>query len=178
MTPYGNIDLSQHWLRWWLVAWKHQTIVYTHVDWPSVRSGVSYIHRGQASFFRPCLDCWHLTWLGTVTHHGHKSHGNNVGFWLGKDQCLHPVTQGNWSIPTIPSLGDFQVTYLCLDIQLSHISSCLQYLTHLPLDKMAAISQATFSDAFLWMKSFVYWLKFHWSLFLGFELPIFQHWFR
>ena len=38
-------------------------------------------------------------------------------------------------------------------------------LTHLPLDKMAAISQTTFSNAFSWMKSFVFWLKFHWSLF-------------
>ena len=40
-------------------------------------------------------------------------------------------------------------------------------LTHPPLDKMAAISQRIFSDAFSWMKSFAFWLKFHWSLFLG-----------
>ena len=33
-------------------------------------------------------------------------------------------------------------------------------ITHLPLDKMAAISQTIFSDTFSWMKSFVYWLKF------------------
>ena len=30
-------------------------------------------------------------------------------------------------------------------------------LTHLPLDKIPAISQTIFSDAFLWMKSFVFW---------------------
>ena len=43
----------------------------------------------------------------------------------------------------------------------------LQYspLTHLPLDKMAAISQTISSDAFLWMKSLVFWSKFQWSLF-------------
>ena len=51
-------------------------------------------------------------------------------------------------------------------------------LTHLPLDKMAAISQRIFSDAFLWMKSFVFWLKFHWSFFLRVQLTIFLHWFR
>ena len=34
-----------------------------------------------------------------------------------------------------------------------------------PLDKMAAISQKTFSDAFLWMKIFLFWLRFQWSLF-------------
>ena len=39
-------------------------------------------------------------------------------------------------------------------------------LTHLPFDEMAAISQTIFSDTFFWMKSFVFWLKFHRSLFL------------
>ena len=51
-------------------------------------------------------------------------------------------------------------------------------LTHLPLDKMAAISQTIFSKAFSWMKSFVFWFKFHWSLFLRVPLTIIQHWFR
>ena len=51
-------------------------------------------------------------------------------------------------------------------------------LTHPPLDKMDAILQTIFSDAFFWMKSFVFWLKFHWSLFLIVQLTITQHWFR
>ena len=38
-----------------------------------------------------------------------------------------------------------------------------QPLTHLPLEKMAAISQKTFSNTFL--KSFVFRLEFHWGLF-------------
>ena len=54
----------------------------------------------------------------------------------------------------------------------------LYLLTHVPPDKMAAISQTIFSDALSWMKSFVFWLKFHWSLFLRVQLTIFQHWFR
>ena len=41
--------------------------------------------------------------------------------------------------------------------------------------KMAAISQTIISDAFLWMKSFVFWLKFHWSLFPRVQLTIIQH---
>ena len=45
-------------------------------------------------------------------------------------------------------------------------------LTHLPLDTMAAISQTIFSDAFSWMKSFVFWSKFHWSLFPRVKLTI------
>ena len=51
-------------------------------------------------------------------------------------------------------------------------------LTHLSLDKMAAISQTIFWDAFSWMKNFVFLSKFHWSLFLGVQLTITQHWFR
>ena len=48
-------------------------------------------------------------------------------------------------------------------------------LTHLPLDKMAAISQTTFLNAFLWMKSVVFRFKFHWSLFLTVLFTITQH---
>ena len=46
-------------------------------------------------------------------------------------------------------------------------------LTHWGRDKMAAISHA-----FSWMKMFEFQLKFHWSLFLRFQLTIFQHWLR
>ena len=45
-------------------------------------------------------------------------------------------------------------------------------------DKMAAISQTTFSNAFSRMKMYEFRLIFHWSLFLSFGLTIFYHWFR
>ena len=32
VTPYGDIDLGQHWLRQWLVAWGYQAITRTNVD--------------------------------------------------------------------------------------------------------------------------------------------------
>ena len=47
--------------------------------------------------------------------------------------------------------------------------------SHLPLDKMTAISQTTFPNAFSWMKKFESWLKFHWRLFLMGQLTISQH---
>ena len=50
-------------------------------------------------------------------------------------------------------------------------------LTLLSLDKMAIISQTIFSDAFLWMKSLVFWLKFQWSLILRVQLTMTHHWF-
>ena len=49
--------------------------------------------------------------------------------------------------------------------------------THLPLDIMTTILQTIFSDAFLLMKSFVFWLEFHWRLLLRVQLTT-QHWFR
>ena len=38
LTPYGDRDLSQHWLRESLVAWRHQAITWTNVDLSSGRS--------------------------------------------------------------------------------------------------------------------------------------------
>ena len=54
----------------------------------------------------------------------------------------------------------------------------VEALTHLPLNKMAVISQTIYSDAFSWMKSFVLWSKFRWSLFLRVQWTITQHWSR
>ena len=51
-------------------------------------------------------------------------------------------------------------------------------LTHWGRDKMAAISQTMFSNAFSWMKMHELWLRFHWGLFLRVQLTIFKHWFR
>ena len=51
-------------------------------------------------------------------------------------------------------------------------------LTHWGRDKMADISQTTFSHVFSSMKMFEFRLKFHWSLFLRVQLTKFQHCFR
>ena len=51
-------------------------------------------------------------------------------------------------------------------------------LTHWGRDKIDAISQTAFSNAFSWIKMHEFRLGFHWSLFLMCELTIFQHWFR
>ena len=47
-----------------------------------------------------------------------------------------------------------------------------------PWIKWPPIWQTIFSDAFSWMKSFLFWLKFHWSLFVRIQLTISQYWFR
>ena len=40
-----------------------------------------------------------------------------------------------------------------------------EVVKHSGLNKMAAILQTTFSNAFSCMKYFVFWFKFHWSMF-------------
>ena len=52
------------------------------------------------------------------------------------------------------------------------------YSTHLPPDKMATISQTTFSNAYSGMKKFKFWLEFHWSLLLKVQMTKNEHWFR
>ena len=53
-----------------------------------------------------------------------------------------------------------------------------EMLTFWGRDKMAAIFQKTFWNGFSWIKMHEFRLKFHWSLLLGFQSTIFQHWFR
>ena len=40
-TPYGHIDLGQHWLRWWLGAQQHKATTWTNVDAHSWDSSAS-----------------------------------------------------------------------------------------------------------------------------------------
>ena len=35
MTPYDGIDLGQYWFSLWLVAWRHQVIIWINADWTS-----------------------------------------------------------------------------------------------------------------------------------------------
>ena len=61
-------------------------------------------------------------------------------------------------------------------LRMCHIPGII--LTHWGRDKMAAISQTMFSNAFSWMKIYKFRLGFHWSLFPRVQLTISQHWFR
>ena len=58
------------------------------------------------------------------------------------------------------------------------IDGKLLCLTHWGWDKMAAIFQTTFSNAFSLMKMFKFRLIFRWILFLMVQLTVSQHWLR
>ena len=85
-----------------------------------------------------------------------------------------------------PVAGELQSSKLCChnlkDWPWCHVTQVRQStgdgLTHWGRDKMDAIFQTTFSNGFSWMKMYELRLTFHWSLFLGVQLTIFQHWFR
>ena len=71
---------------------------------------------------------------------------------------------------------DMYVAFNWFTASMCHI---LQHvLTHWGRDKMNALSQTIFSNAFSWIEMLQLRLKFHWSLFPGVHLTIFQHWFR
>ena len=61
----------------------------------------------------------------------------------------------------VDSFADTYMWHLALDA-----------LTHWGRDKMAAIFQTTYWNAFSWMKKFESRLTFHWSLFLRVQLTI------
>ena len=60
----------------------------------------------------------------------------------------------------------------------SHVSLFKLLLTHWGRDKTTVSFLTTLSNAFSWMKMYKFQLRFHWTLFLRFELTILQHWFR
>ena len=94
---------------------------------------------------------------------------------------LNDMGKISWYQSTI-KLNKVQTMYIILEMcciwWLTSACQSDEVLTHWGRDKMAAISQTTFSNAFSLMKIYGFRLKFHWGLFLRFELTIFQHWFR
>ena len=117
------------------------------------------------------LTLLHVTWLHTTVEWScfaaHKSMCKTAVFPLLTHwrYCSFALSHQNDKVkPTL--FGS--VNFGCLLVWSS--------LIHLPLEKMAAISQTIFSYAFSWMKSFVYSIKFLWNLSLRVQLTTTQHW--
>ena len=58
------------------------------------------------------------------------------------------------------------------------VTEHIETLTHWGRYRIAAISQTTFSNAYSWIKIDTFRLRFHWRLFICFELIVFQHFSR
>ena len=65
VTPYVDRDLGQHWLKLWLVAWWHQAITWTNVDWSSVKSSDIHIRAISREMPQPSINeiCLKITCL-------------------------------------------------------------------------------------------------------------------
>ena len=83
-----------------------------------------------------------------------------------KCSILHNIVEdsirANWS-----RLGWLQKALMCCIVEM--------VLIHWGQDNMAAISQTTDLNAFSWMKTFLFWFEFHWSVV---QFGISQHWSR
>ena len=101
-----------------------------------------------------------------------KSTISSQWYWY-LDSCL---TTGDWS----HWLGrpDLSLLYEVLPHPHKGSHVPMHGYQHWGRDKMVAVSQTMFSNAFSWMKMYEFRLKFQWSLFLRFQLIIFTHWFR
>ena len=62
----------------------------------------------------------------------------------------------------------------CRDRQFHYGSTLIHWGRH----KIVAIFQTIFSNAFSWKNMYTFRLRFYWSLFLIFQLSIFQHWLK
>ena len=71
-----------------------------------------------------------------------------------------------WPFNLVGIVGVGRVGWQSLMEILSWHLSCNQVSAFPFLTKLVAISQTVFSDVFSWMKKNVFWLKFHWRLFL------------
>ena len=102
---------------------------------------------------------------------------NKHTFCINDPLCREPrVSRFEFGVIKIKWTGP--TCALCFaDLQQMVILEPVLILTHWGRDKMAAIFQTTVSNGFSWMKMFEFWLTFHWSLFLGVLLTIFQHWY-
>ena len=65
VMPYGDIDLGQHWLRWWLGPVRHQSITWTNVDLSSVRFSGIHLRAISQKIHQPLISelVWKLTYL-------------------------------------------------------------------------------------------------------------------
>ena len=158
--PYGIIKFGQHWSRLWLDAYSSPShylnqcwLITGEVVWYSPEA--LWLEMLQISIIRICCKITHMKLLPYLP---------GASQWIDVASRLYTESSGR------------DILYhLLMFLQQRLLNYCL---THWGRDKMVAIFQTTFSNAFSWMKMFKFRLRFHWSLFPRVQLTIFQHCFR
>ena len=148
-----------------ILSWLHHLLEFYVMNIPMFFRDASLAPGHCLIVLAPGNDMGKISWyLTTVIHKESNDWGlfDYLVVWLGVKVLFSFILE--------KSIQQFQ----------NHIDTYVEgaTLTHWGRDKMAAIFQTTFWNAFSWMKMYEFQLKFHWSLFLRVQLTIFQHWFR
>ena len=119
-----------------------------------------------------CFTCW--IWLWSLENKQCSYKNENLSSYQIAEIVLTTYTTAlDMSGEDSDTIGLwYRYSYIPL------LSDSAWVLTHWGRDKMDAILQTTFWNAFSSMKMFEFQLKFHWNLFPRVQLTIFQHWFR
>ena len=99
--------------------------------------------------------------------------------WSGRNHRSGCWWPGAYLVPCIYNHYDKIGRCVCVRTALAWCLKAVKMIANLsPQGQNGPIFQTTFSNAFSWMKSFVFWFSFHWRLFQRVHLTIIQHWFR
>ena len=130
----------------------------------------------------------HVAYIGGLLFHLKYQMTKSIGIPIVKRMVINRCKYyGLFSIWTPPpplknknksNFIEENVTEIIICKLLSAILFRGHALTHWGRDKMEAISQTTYSNAFSWLRMYEFRLKFHWSLFPRIQLTIFHFWFR
>ena len=146
MTPYGDRDLGQHWLRQWLVAWWHQAITWTNVDWSSAKSSDIHIRAISLEMPQPSITkiCLKITCL--------RFHSNFPGAYKLSSYCWIC----SWDIQSYTDWAFFSCNLVCI------LNTRNLYTSWLWLNNI-----------FINMKSLIIWiLPIDSGLYLGHSSPV------
>ena len=130
-------------------------------------SGASFI---KTTFPHKCAHTCSLT----VTSTWYRSVVPEAGI-KGRDKELHPTNTVGCNYLSLPLLLQYSSYIVIRVCPMKYEHDCVVFcwyhvavvigLTHWGREKMTAISQTTFSNAFPWIQTFEFYIKFHWNMF-------------
>ena len=136
-------------------------------------------------WFNECANCVHLTWVSDKTVQCEIYDSRNKAFLA----CFIPVLYGYW--PQFSAFRSDEMTFYpdlnrrhdilrnsCSIINPSDPNWCGLDLNSSPPGENGRHFADDIFRRISWTKSFVFWLKFHWSLFLRVWMSMTRHWFR
>ena len=128
MTPHVDIDLGQHWLRWWLIAWRHQVIFRLNIDFTRDISAINQEYWLENHSFK----------ISFKNSQGANESGKSKEMITNQWNVILPrYFKHNWWIP-------FKlrwITWITVSVRVSDI-----FYRHLGVDEDAEITICTMSD--------------------------------